>query len=158
MAQQLPDTQEFTHKIMKNYYNTSTFERRDISDEIMDGWTSSGNPKANNWQLTPSEPAYNPETQTLVWGNGEWLVENLTIPNYTAEEWVSQYFSNLEVIALMRLEQAILSQEKTLGPKMEASKQWLEGMMFAQPSSNFPAAPFSYAETSGEAAQTLSSN
>jgi hypothetical protein len=79
-------------------------------------------------------------------------------PIYTPEEWVGQYFTNLEVIALMRLEQAIISQGKTLGPKMETSKQWLESMMFAQPSNNFPAAPFSYAETSGEAAQTLSSN
>jgi hypothetical protein len=143
---------------MKNYYNISTFERRDIIDETMDGWINSGNPKANNWQLTPPEPEYNPETQILVWGNGEWLVENLTLPTYTAEEWVGKYFSNLEVIALMRLEQAILSQGKTLGPKMEASKQWLEAMMFAQPSSSFPAAPFSYAETSGEAAQTLANN
>jgi hypothetical protein len=143
---------------MKNYYNTLTFERRDISDETMDGWINNGNPKANNWQLTPPEPEYNPETQFLVWGNGGWLVENLTLPTYTAEEWVGKYFTNLEVIALMRLEQAILSQGKTLGPKMEASKQWLEAMMFAQSSSSFPSAPFTYAETSGEAAQTLSAN
>jgi hypothetical protein len=79
-------------------------------------------------------------------------------PICTPEEWVGQYFTNLEVIALMRLEQAIISQGKTLGPKMETSKQWLEGMMFAQPSSSFPVAPFSYTETSAEAAETLSSN
>lgn len=80
----------------------------------------------------------------------------LSTPTYTAEEWVQQYFSNLEVIALMRLEQSILMQGKTLGPKMEASKQWLESMLFAQPSSNFPAAPYSYSEISSEASQTLS--
>ena len=75
----------------------------------------------------------------------------------TAEDWVQRYFTNLEVIALMRLEQAILSSGKLLGPKMEASKQWLEGMMFAQPSNNFPSAPYSYAEISAEASGILQS-
>jgi hypothetical protein len=143
---------------MKNYYNIETFERRDISEETMDGWISSGNPKANSWQLTPPRPIHNPETQILFWNNGGWVIQDVPIPLYTAEEWVGQYFSNLEVIALMRLEQAILFQGKTLGTKMEASKQWLEGMMFAQPSSSFLVAPFSYTETSAEAAETLSSN
>ncbi len=91
-----------------------------------------------------------------VWQNGGWVTT--PEPFYSPEEWVQQYFSNLEVIALMRLEQGILNQGKTLGPKMTACKQWLEGMMFAQPSSTFPAAPYSYSETSVEAAQTLSSN
>lgn len=141
---------------MKNYYHKQTFERRDIDDEIMNGWIENQNPKAQNWELTPPEPAYDPSTQYLSWGNGEWIINNITPPIYTAEEWVQQYFSNLEVIALMRLEQGILSQGKMLGPKMTACKQWLEGMMFTQPSSSFLAAPYSYSETSAEAAQTLS--
>jgi hypothetical protein len=77
------------------------------------------------------------------------------IEAFTAEDWVSKYFTNLEVIAMMRLEQAILSQGKTLGPKMEASKQWLEAMMFAQPSNAFLPAPYTYTEASAEAALTL---
>lgn len=141
---------------MKNYYHKQTFERRDIDDEIMNGWIANENPKAENWELTPPEPAYDPSTQYLSWGNREWIINNITLPTYTAEEWVQQYFSNLEVIALMRLEQGILSQGKMLGPKMTACKQWLEGMMFAQPSSSFLAAPYSYSETSDEASQTLS--
>lgn len=143
---------------MKNYYDKQTFKRRDIDDETMNGWIANENPKAQNWELTPPEPAYDPSTQYLSWGNGEWIINNITLPTYTAEEWVQQYFSNLEVIALMRLEQSILMQGKTLGPKMEASKQWLESMLFAQPSSNFPIAPYSYSEISSEAAQTLSNN
>lgn len=143
---------------MKNYYHKQTFERRDIEDSIMDGWIANNNPKAQNWELTPPEPTYDPSTQYLSWGNGEWIINNIELPIYTAEEWVQQYFSNLEVIALMRLEQGILNQGKTLGPKMTACKQWLEGMMFAQPSSSFPAAPYSYSETSAEAAQTISNN
>lgn len=76
---------------------------------------------------------------------------------YTAEEWVQKYFSSMEVIALTRLEQSILLQGKTLGPKMQAVKQWLEGMMFAAPSNNFNPAPYTYSETSMEAAITLAS-
>lgn len=76
---------------------------------------------------------------------------------YTAEEWVQKYFSSMEVIALTRLEQSILMQGKFLGPKMSAVKQWLEGMMFAQPSNNFAPAPYTYSETSMEAATTLAS-
>lgn len=80
------------------------------------------------------------------------------LPNrsYSAEEWVNKYFTNLEVIALMRLEQSILSQNKTLGPKMQAVKQWLENMLFASPSNNFPPSPYGYLETSSEASQTIS--
>ena len=83
-------------------------------------------------------------------------LSDLPNPVYTAEEWVNKFYTNLEVIALVRLEQTILSQNKFLGPKMLAVKQWLESMLFASPSSNFPAAPFTYLETSNEAAQTIS--
>jgi len=76
---------------------------------------------------------------------------------YTAEEWVQKYFSSMEVIALTRLEQSILMQGKLLGPKMNAVKQWLESMMFAQPSNSFSPAPYTYSETSMEAAITLAS-
>lgn len=79
------------------------------------------------------------------------------VPNnvYTPEEWVQKYFTNLEVLALMRLEQNFMLQGKNLGPKMLASKQWLENMLFTQPSNNFNPAPFSYLEISQEAEQTL---
>ena len=74
---------------------------------------------------------------------------------YTAEDWVRKYFTSLEIIALTRLEQNILQQDKALGPKMLASKQWLETMMFAQSSTNFSPAPYTYAEASMEAVQTI---
>lgn len=80
------------------------------------------------------------------------------LPNrlYTAEEWVNKYFTNLEVTALIRLEQSIILQNKVLGPKMIAVKQWLENMLFAMPSNNFPPSPYTYLETSNEAAQIIS--
>lgn len=113
-------------------------------------------------------PTYNTETQFLktteiIDINNRLVIkgwEIIQIPTLliSPEEWVGQYFTNLEVIALMRLEQAILLQGKALGPKMTACKQWLESMMLAQPSNSFPASPYSYYETSAEAAQTLSIN
>jgi hypothetical protein len=75
---------------------------------------------------------------------------------FTSEQWVQKYFSSLEIIALTRLEQSILQQSKVLGPKMQACKEWLEAMMFAQPSIFFLPAPYTYTEASAEAAQTLS--
>jgi hypothetical protein len=92
--------------------------------------------------------------------NGVMNIEQIKssgLPNaiYTSEEWVQKYFTNLEVLALMRLEQNIILQNKNLGPKMQSSKQWLENMLFAAPSNNFNPAPYSYAEISQEAEQTL---
>jgi hypothetical protein len=74
---------------------------------------------------------------------------------YSAEDWVRKYFTSLEVLALMRLEQNILMQGKQLGPKMLASKIWLETMLIAQPSNSFDPAPHSYIEASDEAKITL---
>ena len=134
----------------KNYYRIDDpSDHRDIDDQVMADWIEANNPKVHLWTLTPEQS--NPNT---VWQNGAWVTPPQ--PLYSPEEWVQQYLSNLEVIALMRLEQGILSQGKTLGSKMQALKQWLESMLFAQPSSSFPAAPYSYSETSSEASQTLS--
>lgn len=85
-------------------------------------------------------------------------ISSLNKNYYTAEEWVSKYFTTLEIIALTRFEQIIAKQGKTLGPKMQNCKTWLETMMFAQPSNVFPEAPHSYNELSIEAAQTISSS
>lgn len=85
-------------------------------------------------------------------------IKSSDLPNaiYTPEQWVNKYFTNLEVIALMRLEQNILSQNKNLGPKMQASKEWLENMLFAQPSNNFIEPPYTYIEVSNEASEIAS--
>jgi len=76
---------------------------------------------------------------------------------YSAEDWVRKYFTSLEVLALMRLEQNILIQGKQLGPKMLACKTWLEAMLVAAPSNSFDPAPYSYIEASEEAKITLES-
>lgn len=85
-------------------------------------------------------------------------IKSSDLPNaiYTSEEWIHKYFTNLEIIAMMRLEQAILSQNKTLGPKMQVSKEWFENMLFAQPSNNFEQPPYTYTEIHNEALEILS--
>lgn len=129
------------------YRNSNPSDVRPIEDLIL-SWQEGNNPKVNDWTLVPDKPAEN-----AIWNNGSWSIPEQ--PVYTAEEWVQNYFSSLEIIALTRLEQSILQQGKTLGPKMQACKEWLEAMMFAQPSSSFLPAPYTYSEASIEAASTL---
>ena len=117
--------------------------RSETDEEII------SNLRRKGWQDAPAKPS-----EDAYWNNGSWSVPEQ--PTYTAEQWVQNYFSSLEIIALTRLEQGILQQDKVLGPKMQACKEWLEAMMFAQPSSSFLPAPYTYSEASIEAAQTLS--
>jgi hypothetical protein len=116
-------------------------------------------------EVFPITEGYVPENQDFVftYSKNNGLVDiketkTVNIPNrmYTPEEWVNKYFTNLQVIALMRLEQNILSQNKSLGPKMQAVKLWLENMLFAIPSNNFPDPPFTYVEISNEASEIIS--
>ena len=76
---------------------------------------------------------------------------------YSAEDWVRKYFTSLEVLALMRLEQNILMQGKELGTKMISCKLWLESMLISQPSSSFNPPQYSYIEASEEAKIVLES-
>jgi hypothetical protein len=84
----------------------------------------------------------------------------------TAEQIVSQYFSAYQIAALQRLEMALMTASKPLGPKMTAAKQWLEGVMLSWAASPTPAPAesfgvpqgglASFAEASGEAVADLS--
>jgi hypothetical protein len=130
------------------YRNSNPSDLRAIEDQII-AWQQAGNPKINEWTLAPDKPS-----EDASWNNGSWAVPTPTV--YTAEQWVQNYYTSLEIIALTRLEQSILLQGKVLGPKMQACKEWLEAMMFAQPSTSFTPAPYTYSEASIEAAQTLS--
>jgi len=133
----------------KNYYRIDNPQFRvDIEDTVVEDWIMANNPKINFWILTPEQPNLN-----AVWQDGTWIMPS--DPIYTAEQWVRQYFTSMEVIALMRLEQSILLQGKIVGPKMQATKQWLEGMMLEQPSTSFSPSPYNYSETSLEAINTL---
>jgi hypothetical protein len=84
--------------------------------------------------------------------------------NVTAEQAVSAYFTPYQTIALQRLELALMTAGKPLGPKMTAAKQWLEGVMLSWAASPTPAPQeafgqpqASFAEASGEAVGDLQS-
>jgi hypothetical protein len=79
---------------------------------------------------------------------------------FTAEQAVSAYFTPYQTIALQRLELALMTAGKPLGPKMTAAKQWLESVMLAwamdpTPQESFGQPQASFEEASGEAVGDL---
>jgi hypothetical protein len=84
------------------------------------------------------------------------------VETFTAEQIVSQYFSAYQIAALQRLEMALMQAAKPLGPKMTASKQWLEGVMLGwamnpapAPAASFGSPAASFEEASAEAVTDL---
>jgi hypothetical protein len=83
-------------------------------------------------------------------------------PNVTAEQAVSAYFTPYQTIALQRLELALMTAGKPLGPKMTAAKNWLESVMLGwamnptpAPQESFGQPQASFEEASGEAVGDL---
>jgi hypothetical protein len=81
---------------------------------------------------------------------------------YTAQEVIQQTFTAYELIALQRLELALMSANKPLGPKMTAAKTWLEGVMLSwavnptpAPAEAFGVPQATFAEASAEAVADL---
>jgi hypothetical protein len=107
---------------MPNYYRIS--DPNDVRDlgEQMAAWLAAGNPKADAWAVQPEAPSAD-----AVWQDGAWSVPPVAV--LTAEEAVSAYFTPYQTIALERLELALMTAGKPLGPKMTAAKNWLEAVM-----------------------------
>jgi len=85
-------------------------------------------------------------------------------PLVTAEQAVSAYFTPYQTIALQRLELALMTAGKPLGPKMTAAKNWLESVMLGwaldptpAPQESFGVPQASFEEASAEAVQDLQS-
>ena len=79
-------------------------------------------------------------------------------PTFTAEEWVAQHLSPLQVAALSEFRLALVQAGKPLPPKMSALKMWLEAMMAASVDNTprtFDPPPATYAEASAEAVAAL---
>ena len=116
-------------------------------------------------------PAYDPATQrlektevidtdtrTVTRG---WSVVEVPAPTYTATEWVdAQQFSGNRTTTMLYLKLQLDAAGKT-SPKLAAVQAWLDGMIVAgvtQPEerrSDWPAAPYSFEEASGEALAIL---
>lgn len=123
---------------------------RDLSEQ-MPAWVAAGNPKANEWAVQPASPS-----QDAVWQNGQWVVP--PAPTFTAEDWVAQHLSPLQVAALSEFRLALISAGKPLPPKMGQLKTWLEQMMAASVDNTprtFDPPPATYAEASAEAVSML---
>jgi hypothetical protein len=80
----------------------------------------------------------------------------------TAERVVGEYFSAYQLIALQRLEFALVAAGKPLGVKMQAAKEWLESVMLGwaldptpKPQESFGQPQASFEEASAEAVGDL---
>jgi len=71
------------------------------------------------------------------------------VPTVTAEQAVSAYFTPYQTIALQRLELALMTANKPLGPKMTAAKNWLESVMLGWAMNPAPAPQESFGAPSG---------
>ncbi len=85
------------------------------------------------------------------------------LPTYTADEWVdAQGFAGKRPTTLLYLKLKLDAAQLT-SAKLAAVQGWLDGMIVAgvtapdEKRSDYPAAPFSFEEASGEALQTLNS-
>jgi hypothetical protein len=83
-------------------------------------------------------------------------------PLVTAEQAVSAFFTPYQTIALQRLELALMTAGKPLGPKMTAAKEWLESVMLGwamnptpAPQESFGQPQATFAEASAEAVADL---
>jgi hypothetical protein len=125
---------------------------RDLGDQ-MAAWLAAGNPKADAWAEQPAAPSAD-----AVWQDGAWSVP--PPPVLTAEQAVSAFFTPYQTIALQRLELALMTAGKPLGPKMTAAKEWLESVMLGwamnpTPQESFGQPQASFAEASAEAVADL---
>jgi hypothetical protein len=91
-----------------------------------------------------------------------WNVVEVPVPVLTAEEAVSAFFTPYQTIALQRLELALMTAGKPLGPKMTAAKNWLESVMLGwaldpapAPQESFGVPQASFEEASAEAVGDL---
>jgi hypothetical protein len=138
---------------MPNYYNKTTFERKDIAQELIDLWTETSNPKLAEYILTPPQP-----TPDAIWGQGEWIIP--APATYTAEEWLSKEgYGAVQLVTLLNLE-AELTARALVSPKLDAVKDWTNAVLGEyvqsnQPKEDWGAAPFSFNETVVEAYSLL---
>jgi hypothetical protein len=126
---------------------------RDISDQ-MNQWIASGNPKADDWQLAPTKPS-----ESAYWNNGTWEIPEQT--KYTANQWVSLHFTNIQLTALADLRVSLALSGKQLGPLMSSMRTWTSSILSSwaldpTPKADWPDPPCTYEDASVEAVRDLS--
>jgi len=114
------------------------------------------NLKRKGWQDAPAKPS-----QDAQWTDGAWVVP--PAPTYTPEAWVAhQDFAGQRPTTLLYLKLQLDAVGKS-SPKLAAVQAWLDGMIVAgvtnpnEARSDWPVAPWSFQEASGEALAVLQS-
>ena len=114
------------------------------------------NLKRKGWQDAPAKPS-----QDAQWTDGAWVVP--PAPTYTPEAWVAhQDFAGQRPTTLLYLKLQLDAAGKS-SPKLAAVQAWLDGMIVAgvtnpnEARSDWPVAPWSFQEASGEALAVLQS-
>jgi hypothetical protein len=112
-------------------------------------------------------PLSDAEGEGLQNGNLIWDAASRTLiptppPVVTAEQAVSAYFTPYQTIALQRLELALMTASKPLGPKMTACKEFLESVMLGwaldptpKPQSDYSQPNVTFEQASAEAVASL---
>ena len=141
---------------MKNYYNITTFERKDIAEETYNYWVANNNPKSLEWLETPSQPSYDPQNETLEWVNGTWVILPIEKPSYSADEWLTnQGYNSVILITLLDLENKLKEQNKS-SSKLTSVRSWINGILSEyianpEPKNDWSVCPFNPQETIAEA-------
>ena len=114
------------------------------------------NLRRKGWQDAPAKPS-----QDAQWTDGAWVVP--PAPTYTPEAWVAhQDFAGQRPTTLLYLKLQLDAAGKS-SPKLAAVQAWLDGMIVAgvtnpnEARSDWPVAPWSFQEASGEALAVLQS-
>jgi hypothetical protein len=138
---------------MPNYYNKTTFERKDIAQETIDLWVETSNPKLGEYELTPPQP-----TPDATWGPGYWIIP--APATYTANAWLEKEgYGPTQLVTLLDLT-AQLQVAGKVSPKLDAVKLWTN-MILAEyvksetPKEDWGIPPFSFSETVTEAFNIL---
>jgi hypothetical protein len=112
-------------------------------------------------------PLSDAEGEGMQSGSLKWDAATRTLiptppPVVTAEQAVSSLFTPYQTIALQRLELALMTAGKPLGPKMTAAKNWLESVMLGwaldpteKPQSDFGSPAATFEQASAEAVAAL---
>ena len=138
---------------MPNYYNKTTFDRKDIDQELIDLWVETSNPKLGEYELTPPQPE-----PDAIWGPGYWIIP--PPPIYTAEQWLfKEGYGATQLVTLLDLYAALSAAGKS-SVKLNAVKAWTNAVLGeyvqnAQPKEDWGAAPYNFNETVVEAYQEL---
>jgi len=86
---------------MTLYYNTDTYEIKDLSDDLINGWIANNNPKKDNWALLPEQPG-----NDYYWNNGSWIQYPQTVPESISARQIRLWLIN-NGIQLNQVENAI---------------------------------------------------